>query len=106
MIHGESGECLTLGLPNVGDSTYKSNNGTLQAEVWGGPISTGRTVAVLFNKSPLADTITVEWPALNPSLPLGKSLPVRDVYAMADLPDAQNLSALVPPHGVRVFLVG
>ena len=106
MIHGMSGECLTLGLPNLGDSTYKTNNGTLQAEVWGGPISTGRVVVVLFNKGPVADTLSVEWSALNPSLPKGKTLPIRDVWAMADLPPAQSLSALVQPHGVRVFLVG
>ena len=85
-------------------AALRPTDGTLQLEVWGGPTSAGKTVAVLFNKSPQTDTITVDWPALG--LPLGKFLPVRDVWAMADLPAAQGLSAEVAPHGVRVFLVG
>ncbi len=105
LVHGGTGKCATLGLPSYSaDAPYATNNGTLQQEVWAGPVSTGRTVAVLFNKGPQADTIAVGWPELG--LPAGATLPVRDVWAMADLPAAQNLTALVAPHGVRVFLVG
>ena len=105
MVHGSTGSCLTLGLPNyVPSQPYVTNNGTLQLEVWAGPLTGGRVVAVLFNKGPLADTISVEWPTLG--LPAGATLPVRDVWAMADLPPSRNLTALVQSHGVRVFTVG
>ena len=106
LIHGESGLCATLGLPNLGDSTYTTNAGTLHFEVWAGPTSAGKTVAVLFNKGPLEDTVAVDWEGLGLPVPLGTLLPVRDVWAMADLPPAGNLSAVVAPHGVRVFVVG
>ena len=106
LIHGQSGLCATLGLPNLGDSTYTTNNGTLQLEVWGGPTSAGKTVAVLFNKGPAEDTVAVDWQGLGLPVPLGTLLPVRDVWAMADLPAAGSLSAVVAPHGVRVFVVG
>ena len=106
LIHGESGLCATLGAPNLGDSTYVSNNGTLHLEVWAGPTSAGKTVAVLFNKGPQEDTVAVDWEGLGLPVPLGTLLPVRDVWAMADLPPAGSLSALVAPHGVRVFVVG
>lgn len=104
-MHGSTGSCLTLGLPNyVASKPYVTNNGTLQLEVWSGPLSGGRVIAVLFNKSPVADTIAVAWPTLG--LPSNAVLPVRDVWAMADLPPSSNITALVQPHGVRVFTVG
>ena len=97
--------CLTLGLPNyVLQAPYVTNNGTLQLEVWAGPLSSGAVVAVLFNKGPVNDTIHIEWPVLG--LPLNASLPVRDVWDMTDLPNATSLTAQVPSHGVGVFVVG
>ena len=36
----------------------------------------------------------------------GAALPVRDVYARQDLGAFTQLSAVVQPHGVRVFVVG
>jgi len=107
IIHGSTGSCLTLGLPNFNPTggSYVTNNGTLQAEVWTGPLSTpNKKVLVLFNKSPLPDTLNITWDVLG--LPAGASLPVRDVYAKADLPLSTSLSALVGAHGVRVFTVG
>ena len=73
---------------------------------WGGPLSSGKAVAVLFNKAPGVETITVGWDALGLGLRAGAALPVRDVYAREDLGPATQLSAVVQPHGVRVFVVG
>jgi alpha-galactosidase len=99
---------LTLGLPNFNPSPsyqYTTNNGTLQQEVWAGPLSTpGKVVVVLFNKGPVEDTLAVAWDVIG--LPVGATLPVRDVYNRTDLPPAQALAAVVQPHGVRVFVVG
>jgi hypothetical protein len=108
LVHGSSGQCLTLGLPAQGSATtpYTTNNGTLQAELWGGPLSNGKAVAVLFNKAPGVETIAVGWDALGLGLRAGAALPVRDVYARQDLGPATQLSAVVQPHGVRVFVVG
>ena len=109
LVHGSSGQCLTLGLPACAActaATYTTNNGTLQAELWGGPLSNGKVVAVLFNKGESVETITVAWDALGLGLRAGFALPVRDVYARQDLMPATMLSAVVQPHGVRVFVVG
>ena len=108
IVHGSSGLCLTLGLPPVGPATvpYSTNNGTLQSELWGGSLSSGKTVAVLFNKATDVETLTFGWDALGLGLRAGASLPVRDVYAREDLGDATTLSAQVQPHGVRVFVIG
>jgi hypothetical protein len=112
VIHGASAQCLTLGVSNYApqDPNSYTNNGTLSLEVWAGALSAtgfaGKTVAVLFNKSPANDTLSVEWPSLGTGLPRGATLPIRDVYARADLPPATSLSALIPPHGVRIFIVG
>lgn len=106
VIGGSSELCVTLGLPNyVAGRQYVTNNGTLALEVWGGPLSSGKTVAVLFNKGGAsAETITANWDVFG--LPRGASLPVRDVLARAALPPASELKAIVPPHGVRAFVVG
>ena len=108
IVHGSSGQCLTLGLPALGATAapYTTNNGTLQALLWGGPLSSGKAVAVLFNKAPGVETISVGWDALGLGLRVGAALPVRDVYAREDLGPATQLSAVVQPHGVRVFVVG
>jgi hypothetical protein len=104
-VHGGSGACLALGLANNPVSgAWVTNNGTLQHELWGGPLASGKTVAVLFNKGQAAETLSFEWGALG--LAQGATLPVRDVLARADLAPAQRLAALVPSHGVGVFVVG
>ncbi len=73
--------------------------------MWGGALSApGKAVVVLFNKSPEAGTLTASWDLVG--LRAGAALPVRDVYAKADLGAAASLSAEVQPHGVRVFVVG
>jgi hypothetical protein len=105
IIHGASGLCLALGLANnPASGAWVTNNGTLQHEIWAGTLSSGKTVAVLFNKGPAADTLTAAWDALG--LARGTTLPVRDVLARADLPPATGLSADVAAHGVAVFVVG
>jgi hypothetical protein len=107
LVHGSSGLCLTLGLPaQVGATPYTTNNGTLEAELWAGPLSSGKAVAVLFNKARAEETIAVGWDALGLGLSAGAALPVRDVYARQDLGAFTQLSAVVQPHGVRVFVVG
>ncbi len=105
IIHGASGLCLALGVPNnPSSSTWVTNNGTLAHEVWGGPLSTGKTVAVLFNKSPMNETMSTPWDALG--LAAGASFPVRDVLSKQSLPPATSLTADVAAHGVRVFIIG
>ena len=105
IVHGASGLCLALGLANNPNSgAWVTNNGTLQHEIWAGPLSTGKTVAVLFNKGPETETLTAAWDALG--LARGATLPVRDVLARKDLPPATGLSADVAAHGVAVFVVG
>ena len=106
IIHGSSGLCrLALGVPNnPSSSTWVTNNGTLSHEVWGGELSTGKTVAILFNKSPVNETMSTPWDALG--LAAGSSFPVRDVLSKQNLPPATSLTADVAAHGVRVFVIG
>ena len=105
-----------------------TNNGTLQHEVWAGPLSTGKRVVVLFNKGKAADSISVPRAILSNGYDNGalstrsawfahgqggcaeaESCSVRDVLARKALPQLSPnapLVAMVPSHGVRLFVVG
>ena len=69
--------------------------------MWAGPLSTGKTVVVLFNKGIEAETVTADREAMG--LPEGDAaVPVRDLLARKAAPPlaaGAPLSASVPPHG-------
>lgn len=79
IITGGSGNCLTVGMPNLGQGTSNSpgvpdaytNNGTLQHEVWQGPLTpvaaTGaqRQVVALLNKGESTENIVARSATFN-----------------------------------------
>lgn len=115
IVSGHTGKCLTVGMPNYDPNVVHhgqdyTNNGTLQLEVWAGPLTStatgaSRRVIALFNKGAASDTIVAP-----PSIvgTAGAAMAVRDVEAKKDLPPlaaGQSLSAVVPSHGVRLFVL-
>jgi hypothetical protein len=113
IVGGSSGQCITVGQPNYPPLTdgkrarWVTNNGTLEHEVWVGPLSSGQQVVVLFNKGASAEAVSAHWTLLNQ--PDGRPAPVRDVLAQKDLTPLAPGSALVAqvgPHGVQAFVVG
>ena len=110
IVLGASGQCVTLGLDNMPAAPPKpyTNNGTLQHEVWAGPMSTGKQVLVLFNKGADAAAISAA-PSLFKQPAAGATLPVRDVLAkknLAPLAAGAPLTATVASHGVQLFMLG
>ena len=114
IVGAGNGQCVTIGQPNYPPlasgrrPAWKTNNGTLEHEVWAGPLSSGKQVIVLFNKGTATETISAPWHLLNQPNN-GKPAPVRDVLAKTDLPplaQGSPLAARVGPHGVQLFLVG
>ena len=72
-------------------------------EVWAGPLSGGRFVVVLYNRSPAADTITAYWHDIGVSPNV--TMKVRDIWAAQDVGVfVESYTAGVPAHGVA-FLV-
>ncbi len=118
IVSGGSGNCFTLGNPNMGDPsrqgnapntpTAYSNNGTLHHEIWLGPLtsSTGgarRQVLGLLNKGPNTDTLTAPSSLLG-----GGAWKVRDVVEKKDLEPlaaGKDVTADVPSHGVVLYLL-
>ncbi|GJP66691.1 hypothetical protein CLOP_g11696 [Closterium sp. NIES-67] len=74
-------------------------------EVWSGPLSEGRWVVALVNRSPISAKVTARWKAigLNPVQPMY----ARDLWKKATMDKVISgaLSARVPSHDVRLFLV-
>jgi hypothetical protein len=109
IVGAKNGLCITVGKPNFDAlaRTWVTNNGTLEHEVWAGPLSSGKRVVVLFNKGTVTETISAAWDYLDQ--PNGKAAPVRDVLAKKDLSPlaaGSALTAQVGPHGVQLFVVG
>lgn len=118
IVTGGSGNCFTIGNPNMGDPSRQgnapnkpnaySNNGTLHHEVWLGPLTssangTRRQVLGLLNKGPVTETLTA--PA---SLLGGGAWKVRDVVEKKDrepLEAGQDVVADVPSHGVMLYML-
>ena len=110
IVASASGQCLTVGNPNVRPAPY-SNHFTLEHEVWAGPLvdsPTGakRRVVALFNKGSTTETLSAA------SVYTGTDkapATVRDVVEKQDLHDPLPrdgvLSVPVPSHGVRVFVL-
>jgi hypothetical protein len=82
--------------------------------VWRRPLASGALALVFFHRGvdtsgplpapPAVREISAAWADLG--IAPGARVAVRDVWDRRDLGAAANLSALVPPHGVRVFVVG
>ncbi|CAI5533192.1 unnamed protein product [Closterium sp. Naga37s-1] len=74
-------------------------------EVWSGPLSEGRQVVALVNRSPISLKITARWKAmgLNPVQPMH----ARDLWKKATMDSviSGELSARVPSHDVGLFLL-
>ena len=111
IVSAAHGQCLTLGLPNLPASGTKwtTNNGTLQHEVWAGDLASAQRVVVLFNKGGAAETLSAPWRLLRQGCPQSGPCPARDVLARKALPPLAAgvaLTAEVPSHGVRLFVLG
>ena len=73
------------------------------AEIWARPLSDGRMAVGLFNRGPVAQSISVTWPEIG----LSGSQPVRDLWQRKDLGAARDqFTATVPRHGVQFIVVG
>ena len=74
-------------------------------EVWGGQLSGGRYVALLLNRSPAPDTITLHWAYLG--LANSTRMAVRDVWAAADRGVAEGVYTAqdVPSHGTALLVL-
>ncbi|GJP34362.1 hypothetical protein CLOM_g18813 [Closterium sp. NIES-68] len=74
-------------------------------EVWSGPLSEGRWVVALVNRSPISAKVTARWKAigLNPVQPMY----ARDLWKKATMDKviSGELSIRVPSHDVRLFLI-
>jgi hypothetical protein len=122
IVAAGSGNCLTLGAPNLGNGDGNSpgkpgaftNNGTLEHEVWQGMLTpTGhanRQVVALFNKGELTETITAAPEIIARGNGAGPpaTWTARDVVAGKDLPKVapgEMLRASVPGHGVALFVL-
>ncbi|CAI5976608.1 unnamed protein product [Closterium sp. NIES-64] len=74
-------------------------------EVWSGPLSEGRLVVALVNRSPISLKITARWKAmgLNPV----QRMYARDLWKKATMDSviSGELSAPVPSHDVGLFLL-
>ena len=90
-----------------------TNNGTLEHEVWAGPLTadptTGapRKVVAFFNKGDFTESITAAADVLGTDRATG-NVTVRDVEAQADLPaltPGQSLSVNVESHGTVVYVL-
>ena len=67
-------------------------------------LRTTRYVAVLLNRSPSADTITLDWNVLG--LDNNVRMAVRDVWAGADRGSfASSFNATVPSHGTALLVL-
>lgn len=79
-------------------------------EVWAAPLSGGGFVAVLFNRSPAPDAITLTWDdlaAVSPSHAPPGPLTVRDVWEGRDAGvfNGSYTETEVPAHGVTFLLL-
>jgi hypothetical protein len=111
IVGAGSGRCLTVGMPNHDPNVrYQTNNGTLELEVWAGPLTDGvdgntRRVVALFNKGSATENVTAS------PLIIGTgavAMTVRDIVArkaMAPLALGEGLTVSVPSHGVRLFVL-
>jgi hypothetical protein len=132
IVAGGSGNCLTLGNPNLGSNPHPgnapgqpgafTNNGTLQHEVWQGPLTpaarsssggagavsggaSARQVVALFNKGDETETLVARSEVLSSA---ASGWLVRDVVARKDRPAVAlggDLTAQVPSHGVALFVL-
>ena len=73
-------------------------------EVWGGPLSNGRTVGLLLNRGEKLAEITATWETLG--LEPTDSYQVRNIWARANLGTfTKELTAEVESHGVFMFVL-
>ena len=73
-------------------------------ETWVGPLSGGRFAAALFNRSPQADRITLEWAALNATD--SSRFAVRDIWGAKNLGVFhQEYGATVPPQATLYLIL-
>jgi hypothetical protein len=106
IVGASSGQCITVGQPNY-YAGYLNNNGTLEHEVWAGPLSSGKQVIILFNKGKTTEAVSAAWHLLHQ--PDGMPAAVHDMLAHKDLPAlavGSALTASVVSHGVQAFVVG
>ncbi|CAM6043247.1 unnamed protein product [Sphagnum compactum] len=83
--------------------SIQGSNGLLQ--VWAGPLSLGRTVVLLWNRSDMSGTITAEWGDIG--LQSGTAVTIYDVWKKETVNETEIdlLSSEVSPHSVAMFIL-
>jgi len=83
--------------------SVQGSNGLLQ--VWAGPLSLGRTVVLLWNRSDMGGTITAEWGDIG--LQSGTAVTIYDIWKKETVNQTgiDLLSSEVSPHSVAMFIL-
>ncbi|CAK9215657.1 unnamed protein product [Sphagnum troendelagicum] len=83
--------------------SVQGSNGLLQ--VWAGPLSLGRTVVLLWNRSDMGGTITAEWGDIG--LQSGTAVTIYDIWKNETVNETgiDLLSSEVSPHSVAMFIL-
>ena len=115
LVNAGSSLCLTAGLPNIGytPGAWKTNNGTLEHEVWMGDLTplngVPRRVVALFNKGGSPEVLFAPLSLFARGIDSSdiSRVAVRDVVNHKDMPlSADNaIEVTVPRHGVALFVV-
>ncbi|KAG0564057.1 hypothetical protein M758_8G074400 [Ceratodon purpureus] len=74
-------------------------------EVWSGPLSSGRVVLLLWNKSSKSANITASWSDLG--IENGTPVTIRDLWKHETITEAEmdTIRREVPSHGVKMFVI-
>uniref|UniRef100_A0A7I4BGN4 Alpha-galactosidase n=1 Tax=Physcomitrium patens TaxID=3218 RepID=A0A7I4BGN4_PHYPA len=74
-------------------------------EVWSGPLSSGRVVLLLWNRSSESANITARWSDMG--IPNDTLLTVRDLWKHETISEAEmyEICQEVPSHGVKMFIL-
>jgi hypothetical protein len=74
-------------------------------KVWAGPLSLGRTVVLLWNRSDMGGTITAEWGDIG--LQSGTAVTIYDIWKKETVNQTgiDLLSSEVSPHSVAMFIL-
>ncbi|ONM05538.1 Alpha-galactosidase 2 [Zea mays] len=78
----------------------QSSNGL---EVWAGPLSNNRKAVVLWNRQGYQATITAQWSSIG--LASSTAVTARDLWAHSSFSAQGQLSASVPPHDCKMYVL-
>jgi alpha-galactosidase len=95
-------EVLAVDQDSLGTQGAKVAEPSHGLEVWSKPLRDGARAVVLLNRTGRAATITTDWTSTG----LHGRQPIRDLWAHADRPPAERVSARVAAHAVVMLRVG